>query len=175
MGVDWKGLLGKAAPFIAKALTGGIPSAAAGALAAASRALLGRGDGTQDEVAAALAGATPEQLERLRQAEHEFTLKLAELAVSLERVEADDRANARAREIALRDRMPAVLAIVLTAGMFGSIAMLAFVQIPQQSREPLLLLVGSLSTAWGAAMAFYHGSSSSSRAKDAVLGKMAGR
>lgn len=168
MGFDWKAMLGGIAPTLAKALLN--PGAAAkDALQALSRALLGRDDGSADDVAEAIAaGASPEQVERIQAAEREFALKLVEVVVESEKIDAGDRANARAREVSLKDRMPAILAVVLSVGMFGAIVMLATVQVPPNNREALMLLVGALATSWAAAMAYYHGSSSSSRAKDAT-------
>lgn len=172
MGLDWKKLLGSVAPGIAAALgVGGGPAGAA--IAMASRALLGHDKGSPDDVAAAIAGATPEQIEKLREAEQAFTLKLVDQAVELEKVEAADRANARAREVALHDRMPAVLAFVLTVAEVGMLWLLAHRVVPQDNREPFLITLGALTTAWTGAMAYYHGSSSSSRSKDVVLGRLA--
>lgn len=175
MAINWKKLLGSVAPAIATALgVGGGPAGAA--IALASRAIFGRDDATADDIGAALAaGASPEQIEKLREAEREFSMKLVDSAVRLEEIEAADRANARAREIATKDRMPAVLAIILTIALFATIAMLGVRAVPAENREPFLILLGALSTAWTGAMTYYHGSSSSSRAKDVVLGRIAGK
>jgi hypothetical protein len=142
--------------------------------AAIGQKLLGNGTVSADEVAAAISGATPEQLEKLRELDREYALKLADRAIELEKLEVEDRANARAREVALKDRMPALLAIVLTVSLMGTIALLATRAVPAENREPFLILLGALSTAWTGAMSYYHGSSSSSRAKDVVLGRVAG-
>lgn len=176
MGFDWKKLLGSAAPAITKALTGNLPGAAAAAVGALSRAILGHEKGSADDVAEALAaGATPEMLEKIQAAERTFTLQLVDAAVQLEKVEADDRANARAREVQLKDRMPAVLAVMLSVAFFGTIALLVLRPVPDQNRDPFMLMLGSLGTTWAAAMAYYHGSSSGSKAKDTVLGRIARR
>lgn len=169
----WVGAIAGAVPAIAKAL-GGPVAVAAPALAAVSRALLGHESGTEGDVEALLAqGVTPEQIAKLREAEREFGLKLVDAAVQLEELEMRDRENARAREIALKDRMPALLAILLTVALIGTIALLGTRAVPTENREPFLILLGALSTAWTGAMAYYHGSSSSSRAKDTVLGRLA--
>lgn len=174
MGVNWKGLLGSVAPTLVKALgLGGGPAGAA--VTVLSRALLGHEKGSEDDVAEAIAaGASPEQIEKIQAAERDFALAMLDRAVALERIEADDRASARAREVALRDRMPALLAIVLTVSLVGTIGLLATRAVPAENREPFLILLGALSTAWTGAMSYYHGSSSSSRAKDVVLGRVAG-
>ena len=171
MGLTLKGVLSGVAPFLAKALLG---PGAGGVVAAIGQKLLGNGTVSADEVAAAISGATPEQLEKLRELDREYALKLADRAIELEKLEVEDRANARAREVALKDRMPALLAIVLTVSLMGTIALLATRAVPAENREPFLILLGALSTAWTGAMSYYHGSSSSSRAKDVVLGRVAG-
>lgn len=174
MGFNWKSALGGVAPTLARALgVGGGPAGVA--IAAVSRALLGHDKGSDADLEAALvAGATPEQLEKLRAAEQEFTLKLFDSAVALERIEADDRANARAKETATRDRMPGILAIILTLGVAGVLVAMARVEVPAANREPLVLMLGTLAGAWSSAMAYYFGSSSGSKAKDTVLGRIAG-
>lgn len=175
MGFDWKKALGAVAPAITKAIgVGGGPAGAA--VSILSRALLGHEKGSADDVAEVLAaGASPEQVEKIQAAEREFALRLIDQAVALERIEADDRANARSREIATHDRMPAVLAVMLSAAFFGTIALLVLRPVPAESRDPVMLMLGSLGTAWAGAMAYYHGSSSGSKAKDAVLGRVASR
>jgi len=175
MGWNWKKLIGRAAPAIAKALgVGGGPAGVA--IAVLSKALLGHDKGDEGTVAAAIeAGLTPEQASRLMEAEQEFTLKLVDTAVALEKIEADDRANARTREITLKDRMPALLAWTLTAAVVAMLGLLAFRVVPAENREPFLIVLGNVMAAWGAAMAYYHGSSSGSKAKDVVLARVAGR
>lgn len=173
MGVNWKGILGGAAPILAKALTGGAPAAAAAALQAASRAVLGHAKGSEDEVAAALQAATPEQLLKLKELEQEYAIRMLDSVERLEAIDAGDRANARAREIATHDWVPAVLAIVLTIGMGVLVWVLSSVEIPAANREPFMLLVGTYSAAWGASIAYYFGSSSGSRANQAAMRKAA--
>lgn len=173
MGVNWKGILGGVAPILAKALTGGVPAAAAAALQAASRAVLGHANGTEDEVAAALTGATPEQILKLKELEQEYAIRRLDSLEKLEAIDAGDRANARAREIATHDWVPATLAIVLTVGMGVLVWMLATVEIPTANREPFMLLVGTYGAAWGASITYYFGSSSGSRANQAAMRKVA--
>lgn len=175
MGFDWKKALGGVAPAIASALgVGGGPAGAA--VTILSRALLGHGKGSADDVAEVLAaGASPEQIEKIQAAEREFTMQLVEAAVQLEKIEADDRADARSREVALKDRMPAVLAVMLSVAFFGTIALLILHPVPAESRDPVMLMLGSLGTAWAGGMAYYHGSSSGSKSKDTILGRVASR
>ena len=64
-GFDWKALVRTVAPVIGTALGGPIGNLAAQAI---STVFLGTPDGTEDQIAEAVARATPEQLLALRQA-----------------------------------------------------------------------------------------------------------
>ena len=113
MSLNWKGLLGGIAPVLAR-LVGG---PAAGEIAAKlSQTLLGKPEANDDELATALAGATPEQLESLRKLEQEYSLQLIDRAVELEKVEAGDRANARERERDTHDPTTRILAYAIKIG-----------------------------------------------------------
>lgn len=172
MAVSWKGILGGIVPTIATALAN--PGAGALALVGkVSQALLGKPDGTAAEIAAAVPNATPEQIGALQKLEDDFVTELAGTLAAMDKADADDRGNARAREIAVRDHMPAILAIMLSLMVMGCVSLLSFHVVPPENREPFLLLTGSISTCWIGAMTYYHGTSSGSKSKDAVIGKMA--
>lgn len=176
MGFDWKKALGGVAPALTKALSGNFPGAAAAAVGALSRALLGHEKGSADDVAEVLAaGATPELIEKIQAAEREFTLKLVDSAVRLEEIEADDRANARSREIATHDWVVKALAIGVFVLFSAVVWMLYHVEIPAMNRDATNQVLGILYAAVSMVLGYYFGSSSSSRAKDAVLGRIAGR
>lgn len=88
---DWKSIVGTVAPAIATALGG--PLAGLG-VAAVGKAL-GLGDGaSEDEVSAAVLKASPEQLLSVKKAELEFTARMKELDVDLERIAVADRHSA---------------------------------------------------------------------------------
>jgi hypothetical protein len=62
-----------------------------------------------------------------------------------------------------------VLAILVTAGFFGIIIFILKFGLPESGKEAILLLVGSLGTAWTGVMAFYFGSSAGSKQKTEAL------
>ena len=68
--------------------------------------------------------------------------------------------------------MPAFLALLITAGFF-SILGLMWMHPEATISDPLLIMLGSLGTAWTAVVTFYFGSSSGSQAKDYMLLKAA--
>lgn len=120
---DWKSIVGTVAPAIATALGGPLAGLGVSAIGKA----LGLGDGTSEEdVAQAVLKATPEQLVAVKRAELEFTAKMKELDVDLERIAMTDRASARKREVATGDSWtPRVLAVLVIA-LFGFCVWWAF-------------------------------------------------
>jgi hypothetical protein len=100
---------------------------------------------------------------------------LAELANAVERlrVEAEDRANARARETATGDQAtPRMLAGVMVAGFFLVLAWLLAFGMPAQGGEALLVLLGALSSGVAAVLSYYFGSSSSSNIKNSTIQRL---
>lgn len=120
---DWKGIVGAVAPAIATALGGPLAGLGVSTLAAA----LGLGDdANEDDVARALDRATPEQLLAVKRAEMDFSARLKELDIDLERLAVADRASARRRETATGDSWTPRLLAVLTLGLFGGCVWWAF-------------------------------------------------
>lgn len=112
-------------------------------------------------------------------AEHKIKLmelaqqgELAELASLIDRlrVEAEDRASARQREIQTGDQAtPRVLAGIMVAGFFLVLAWLLAQGMPPEGGEALLVLLGALSTGVAAVLSYYFGSSSGSAFKSKLL------
>ncbi len=180
MGINVKNLLKTAFPFVGTALEmGGLP----GQLAAN---MLGKALGV-DKIEAtpeaannaivAAQTADPDALLKLRQVETDFQLRMQQMGIdSVEKLEAlanEDRANARAREIAVKDKTPMFLAIAVTFGFFGILLALLFVAVPKDSQPVLFAMVGSLGTAWIAIVTYYFGSSAGSAAnREAMVDTM---
>lgn len=119
------------------------------------------------------------QAAELKKAELVHTERMAELGYKnvqdLAKIDADDRDSARKREIAVRDVTPALLAYGVTAGFFGILAWMLVNGVPKQGGDALLLLLGSLGTAWTGIVAYYFGSSAGSAKKDDTIKGMAGK
>jgi hypothetical protein len=140
---------------------------------AISEALLGKPDGTEQELENAVASATPEQLLALKKAEQEFAVKMRELDIDLERISNEDRDSARNREVSLRDWTPRVLAGLITVGYFGVLFWMLRFGLPNTgSSEALLVMLGALGTAWGGVVAYYFGSSAGSKEKTEAMNRM---
>lgn len=103
--------------------------------------------------------------QRMAELQTQAELKLAEL-------EAADRASARTRETAVKDRTPAVLAYSITGGFFGVLSGMMFIEIPLTAKDVLYVMVGSLGTAWTGVIAYYFGSSAGSAAKHSLIERL---
>jgi hypothetical protein len=161
------------APSLASAVGGPLAGMAVRTI---SEALLGKPDGTEDELAQAAAKATPEQLLALKKAEQDFAVKMRELDIDLERIANADRDSARNREVATKDWTPRLLAGLITAGYFGALFYMLRNGLPQHGgSEAMLVMLGTLGTAWGGVVAYYFGSSAGSKAKDETMRRMSSR
>lgn len=159
-------LIGSIAPTIATALGGPV---AGMAVKAVSNALFGHENGTEDDIMTALANPTGDQLAALKKIDADFKVQMKSLDIDLEQISEQDRNSARQMQIATRSWLPEVLAILVTAGFFGIIIFILKFGLPESGKEAILLLVGSLGTAWTGVMAFYFGSSAGSKQKTEAL------
>lgn len=156
--MDWKAIVASVAPTIATALGGPLAGLAVKAIGGA---LLGTDTASETDVAAAVAGATPEHLLALKQADAAFAVKMRELDIDLERVNAADRDSARKMQTETGSKVPGILAMLITAGFFGVLMWMLKFGIPKEAggSEAMLVMLGSLGTAWTAVVGFYFGSS----------------
>ena len=106
------------------------------------------------------------QLELTKLAQEGELAKLASDAKLFE-AEVDDRKSAREMQSTTRSKMPAVLAVMVTIGFFGILyALMAGLATPSNE---LMIMLGSLGTAWTGIIAYYFGSSAGSQAKTDAL------
>ena len=141
MSFDWKSLVQAVAPTIATALGG--PFAGMG-VKALSTAILGKEDGNEEESSTALMGASPETIANMKKAELEFKATMKGLDIKLEELVYKDKASARERQIALKDKTPAILAYLLLLGFFVTIGCLFKFAIPEANQATIYVLIGVL-------------------------------
>lgn len=167
MPFDWKALVGTVAPTIATALGG--PLAGLGVRALVGALGLSEGAGEKD-IAAALQTASPEILAAMRKADQDFALEMERLGIDLERIAAEDRKSARDREATTGDSVtPRLLAMFITVGFFGILSYMMVEGVPETSNDAMLVMLGSLGTAFAGVIAYYFGSSVGSKNKDAAI------
>lgn len=168
----------KAAPWIATILEMAVPAAAPFVGAAAKLLTDGLGKSVapnSQSISNAIteAMANPDQLAKLRQIDNDFAVQMKTLDIQsieeLERIAADDRASARSMEVQTRSLIPAILAIAVTVGFFGLLALEAFHSIPAGNEKVLDMTTGSLATVWIMMATYYFGSSAGSARKTELL------
>jgi hypothetical protein len=110
---------------------------------------------------------TSDQLASIKQAEIELQKQANELGLDFEKLATDDRKSAREMQVATKSYIPAILAIGVTIGFFGILVGLMTDNVTKS--DALLLMLGSLGTAWTAIVSFYFGSSAHSEKQTDML------
>ncbi len=170
MAFDFMGLLKTVAPAVATAMGGPLAGLAVQTIGKA----LGIDEPTQEAISARLQGATPADLLALKKADQDFQAHMKELDIELEKVQLGDVASAREREIAVKDWIPGVLAVVITFGFFSILLWLLKYGVSKDGGgEALLVLLGALGAAWASVCNYYFGSSAQQAKQSAVISKIA--
>lgn len=160
----------KLAPYIIpealRALSGDKAAETAERVISAAKAVTGQDEPTE-AVNAVL--ADPSAQLKLQELLSNERLEFARLAVKEQEIAAGDRDSARKREIETKDHTPAVLAYLVTFGFFGVLGYLLKFGKPLDGGDALLVMLGSLGTAWTAIVSYYYGSSAGSARKDNLL------
>lgn len=160
--MDW---LKQIAPTIATALGGPLAGMAVSAIA---KAVGVDEDKVQDLISSNK--MTPEQIAQVKIAEIELKKQENELGLNFEALAVDDRKSAREMQAATRSLVPPMLAGAVTIGFFGILGMMLFGTM-DANNPAILMMLGSLGTAWTGIIAYYFGSSAGSQAKTEMLSK----
>ena len=160
--MDW---LKQIAPTIATAFGGPLAGMAVSAI---SKALGVEPDKVQDMISSNKLSA--EQIAQLKIAEIELQKQAQELGLNFEKLAVDDRKSARDMQAATRSMVPPILATVVTVGFFGILGMMLTGKV-DSNNPALMMMLGSLGTAWTGIIAYYFGSSAGSQAKTDLLSK----
>ena len=108
-----------------------------------------------------------DQIAQLKIAEIEFKEKTQALGLNFETLAVADRKSARDMQATSKSYIPGLLAIGVTIGFFGILySLMAGLAVKS---DELMIMLGSLGTAWTGIVGFYFGSSASSQAKDVLL------
>jgi hypothetical protein len=160
--MDW---LKQIAPTIATALGGPLAGMAVSAI---SKAVGVDPDQVQDMISNNK--LTAEQIAQVKVAEIELQKQAQELGLNFAKLEVEDRKSAREMQATTRSIVPPALAAIITVGFFGILMMMMFGKV-DGSNPTILMMLGSLSTAWTGIIAYYFGSSAGSQAKTDLLSK----
>ncbi len=162
---DWKNLFKSVAPALGTAL--GSPLAGAAAAFIADR--LGIESKTVESVTEVLNSGKllPDQIEKIQLAEIDFQKFLETNKIDMAKINVDNTKDARLMQMTTRSNMPAVMSLLITVGFFGILGYM--LTDDYKSSEPLLVMLGSLGTAWVAVVNFWFGSSHGSMQKNEAL------
>lgn len=161
-----KKVVAAAAPKIAEQLGGPLAGAAVSAIA---RAIFGKEGASEEDLAAALSNARPEQLLALKRAENDFRIALRQAALEERRIDAGDRASARERQQKMRDWTPSILGALIIGGFFLTLAVMVARQLPAGAETEFSIMLGALATMTAAVVNYFFGSSAGSREKTMLL------
>ena len=167
--MDWNALIRNVAPTVATAFLGPL----AGVAVSAVGNILGVSEATQEKIADVIKSSslTPEQITSLKELELQFKNDEAERGFKYAELVFKDAQSARDMQVAVRSWVPPALAMLVTTGFFGILGFM-IINGDYKPTEPLLVMLGSLGTAWTMIIGFYFGSSSSSQNKDATIGNL---
>jgi hypothetical protein len=155
------------APALGTALGGPLAGAAATFIADK----LGISDKTVETVTDMLNSnkLNPEQVTQLKLAEIEFKTFLETNKIDLAKLEVENTKDARDMQKVTRSYTPPVLTFLITLGFFGVLFYMMYA--PGNTSDALLVMLGSLGTAWTSSVAFWFGSTSSSQQKTNLLAR----
>ena len=105
---------------------------------------------------------------QVKLAELELQRQAQELGLDFAKIEVADSVSARNMEMATKSNIPAILAAITTIGFFGILILLFFNRV-DPTNNALMIMLGSLGTAWTGVISFYFGSSHGSQMKDQML------
>ena len=159
--MDW---LAQIAPTIATALGGPL---AGMAVSAVSKAMGVKPEEVQNIIQSGKMDSA--QVAALQQAELELKKQAQQMGLDFAKLSNEDRASARNMQTSVKSFIPPLLSILVTIGFFAILTGLMMQKF--QSSEALMIMLGSLGTAWTGIIAFYFGSSAGSQAKDELLHK----
>jgi hypothetical protein len=162
----FKSILHAIAPTLASALPGPLGPLAKKAVTD----LLGLDDHAKEEdIEAALAKASPETLQKLKQIEADFQVQMKKLDIDLNKLTVDDRGSARQRQIALRDSTPSALSWVICGSWVGITILLFFYTPPEANRQLLELMFAILTAMLKDVAGYWFGSSFGSEKKTEAM------
>lgn len=169
--MDWKSLIGNVAPLLATALGGPLAGLAVDSLGKA----MGMSEPSVQKVKDALTQGqlTGDQIAQLRMAEQALQVRMQELGIQKEALELADVQSARAMQISTRSWTPEGLSWLIVAATIAIYTFLLRYGNPSDLDDIILgRILGTLDMAFGVVLAFWLGTSNSSRSKDATISNL---
>jgi hypothetical protein len=164
--MEW---LKQIAPTIATAMGGPLAGMAVSAISKA----IGVDEGKVGDLIASNK-LTADQIAQVKLAEIELAKQAQDLGLNFEKLSVEDRKSAREMQATTRSWMPPILAGAVTLGFFAIMTLMFFNKV-DSNNPAILMMLGSLGTAWTGIIAYYFGSSAGSQAKTDLLSKSTGK
>jgi len=173
--MDWtkvKSAVVQIAPWVAGTL--GSPVAGVAVKAICDVFGLSSDTATPENVIAALSGASPDQLQALRDAETKHAEFMQQIGYShlekLEQATVDDRSSARLRERSVKDNTPKVLAALAVIVFFALVIFVAIGRSPEAAMQSgFWMLAGAAIATYKDVYGYYFGSSHGSDRKNDTI------
>tara|TARA_R110000868_G_scaffold176594_1_gene414449 strand:- start:1279 stop:1788 length:510 start_codon:yes stop_codon:yes gene_type:complete len=159
-------LLKTLAPTLASALLGPL----GGVAVAAIGKIIGVDSATVNTVKKAFEDGklTPEHLAQIKELELQYQNEEKERGFRYADLEFKDRDSARQMQISTHSSTPTVLTYMVTAGFFGILGWMMHDNNVVDS-PPIMIMLGSLGTAWTGCISFWFGTTQGSQNKDKLL------
>lgn len=168
----WFQTLMTIAPKVAAGLGGPVAGLAMNTLKNA----LGMPDATEAEIEKRIAEGSPETYLALKKAAQDFDVKMRDFDIKEDQLEYADTADARARQLATKDRTPAILtATAITFFGFLAYSILGELDIVEPNEKFVWYLLGSAQAWVTQGFNFFLGSSKGSQRKTDLLANGAGK
>lgn len=175
---DALGVVEKLAPTIATCVGGPLAGGAIAAIEGVfglTPAPSASTDDRQGAIAAAISGATPEQLAAMRKADQDYAVAMAQAGFkdteTLASLKVQDTVSARDMQKANKSPVPAWLTFLVTLGFFGLLGVLFFVPVPKSGEAMIYASTGTLGTVWLSIIHFWFGSTSDTPQVNDLLAK----
>lgn len=173
-GFDWKSIVRTVAPTAATMLGGPLAGMAVKAL---GDKLLGNPNATEAEVQAAVIGASPADLVKMKEIDADLKKSLSDAGVKLEQIAADDRNSARQLEVQTKSYTPSILSYCILGASTLAFLGVVFGKVTLPTDPQTAVIYGSvltfLVTESKAILGYWFGSSSGSQNKDDTIATIA--
>lgn len=111
----------------------------------------------------------PSAFLELKKIDADFQKFLKEKDIQLESIAAQDRDSARKREIEVKDRIPALLALGIVGFFLAIVTYILVYGVQPEGKDVLLIMLGSLGTAVSQVLNYYFGTTTSSSKKNEII------
>jgi len=135
-------------------------------------------DDRQNAIAAAISGATPEQLQAMRKADQDYALAMAQAGFkdteTLASLSVQDRSSARTMQVATRSIMPPLFGMAIILGSLGAAAAILAGKVDYANTTEATMVgtvIGYLFSEAKAVLAFYFGSTRDTEQTNELLAK----